>query len=166
MVWNIGVSNDSSDVDLHLKHQTSTGWFDAGGDCFFYNCNASSGANLEWGAFGAIDNPRLDLDDVEGNGPENINIDIPENGTTYTVGIHYWDNDREGSATVVVRIYCNMSLAKEFEPVVISASGANRDDNDFWIAADIIYNVDNCTINEYGSPGNRHIVDKRSLSDF
>ena len=161
LVWNIGVSDDKSDVDLHLR-RGELAWFEDT-DCFFSNCDARSGANLEWGASGDADNPRLDLDDVEGNGPENINIDIPETGTVYTVGVHYYDDDGEGPATVVLRIYCNMELAREFEAVVLEGT-SDTWENDFWTVADLVFSSDgSCQISEFGSSGNRLITTTESI---
>jgi len=161
LIWNIGASNDHSDVDLHLLN-TSRGTWLGSADCHFRNCDSSSGANLEWGAGGSADNPRLDLDDVDGNGPENINIDDPENAT-YRIGVHYWDEDGFGDSSVVLRIYCNGQIAREFEPVVLSAVGVNASGNDFWLAADVTWNGAVCQVNELGSPGNRTIVTTGSL---
>ncbi len=162
MIWNVGVSGDTSDVDLHLRHMgQSDNWFTSS-DCYYANCNSSRGQVLSWGGSSTADNPRLDLDDVEGNGPENINIDDPENAT-YQVGVHYYDNDAEGDATVIIRIYCNGSLAREFEPVILSASGANSSGNDFWRVANVIWNGPICQVQELGSPGNRDITTRGSL---
>ncbi len=163
LIWNVGVNNDPSDVDLHLLRLGSGGtWFDRQWDCYYSNCNASGGDNLEWGAPGDADNPRLDLDDVQGNGPENINIDNPE-AQTYRLGIHYYDDDDFGDSTVIVRIYCNAQLFREFEPVVLSAIGANNGSNDFWQVADIAWTGNTCNITEFGTPGNRDI---RARSSF
>ncbi len=163
MVWNVGVPNDTSDVDLHLMRVASGApWFDATGDCYYGNCDATRGQNLEWDQPGDDDNPRLDIDDVQGNGPENINIDFPQD-QTYRIGVHYYDNDEEGDATVTIRVYCLAQLVREFETVTLSASGANQGDNDFWLVADIVWSGLSCSVNEFGSPGNRDIRDTSTV---
>ena len=149
IVWNVGVEDDPSDVDLHMLRQP--GNWNTASDCNWRTCVGG----LEWGTGASGDNPRLDLDDVDGNGPENINIDAPENNTTYTVGIHYWADDGTGPADVIVRIYCNMQMVREFEPVTLNGSG-RPEENDFWTVADIVWDG-GCSINEYGAPGDRVI---------
>lgn len=63
-----------------------------GGDCAYAN------RAPEWGTVGRVDDPRLDVDDVRGDGPEIVSIDGPEDGT-YRVVAHYC-LDRIGEATL------------------------------------------------------------------
>jgi hypothetical protein len=148
-------------VDLHLWRVGSGNWFDAAADCYFRNCDSSRNQDLEWGAAGSRDNPRLDLDDVDGNGPENINIDFPED-RTYRVGVHYWDDDDFGPSTVIIRIYCLAQLVREFEPVTLRAIGTSPT-NDLWQVADVVWSGNTCTVNELGTPGNRDIRPRNSF---
>ncbi|MEL6180406.1 MAG: hypothetical protein AAFS10_15715, partial [Myxococcota bacterium] len=140
-------------------HTGRGGSWESGDDCHWRNCG---GSGLSWGAGGTQDDPRLDVDDVDGYGPENINIDEPEDAT-YRIGVHYWDDDTFGDSTVVLRIYCNAQLIREFEPVVLRAFGSDDPSNDFWLVADVTWNGPICTVNEFGSAGNRQIVPKGSL---
>lgn len=64
----------------------------AGGDCAYAN------RAPEWGTVGRVDDPRLDVDDVRGDGPEIVSIDDPEDGS-YRVVAHYC-LDRIGEATL------------------------------------------------------------------
>ena len=74
------------------------------------NCTAASGSLLDWDQLGYLgDNPRLNLDDTDGYGPENINIDEPIAGQSYTVGVHYFSDDAMGPAQAYVKIYCGVS---------------------------------------------------------
>lgn len=97
-----------SDVDLHLVHETAGGTLYSNLlDCFFAN------KKPDWGAPGDAGNPTLDIDDVNGYGPENINVVTPEDGVTYRVIAHYFDDDGEGGSNVLVRIYLSGGLAYE-----------------------------------------------------
>lgn len=89
----------SSDIDLHLAHGT--------GDLFSDDeCNYCNQAP-EWGEDGvSSDDPSLDLDDLSGYGPENININEPGNGE-YPIRVHYFRENGAGATTVTVRVYFN-----------------------------------------------------------
>ncbi len=103
-----------SDVDLHFVHDQyaksgpdldndgqNDPWFDQPFDCFWFN------AHPNWGSFDPSidDDPGLDRDDTDGAGPENLNLNIPENGATYRVGVHYWSDHEYGPSYSTVRIY-------------------------------------------------------------
>jgi hypothetical protein len=155
---------DGTDMDTHLLRPLpeGTSWFDDN-DCYYGNCNESGGDILEWGAPGRDDNPRLDLDDVDGFGPENINVDDPQPGT-YRVGIHAF----RGTGTVTVRIYCGGSTTaprETFGPTTIRGPpGGSSFDNDFWRVADVeITRAGSCRITElFSSAGGPHITSARN----
>ncbi len=79
--WN----TDLTDVDLHLIGPGGNIWTCAG-DCYFSNPNPNWADPMAF-----VDDPFLDVDDVDGFGPENINLETPAPGT-YTVLVHYWDD--------------------------------------------------------------------------
>ena len=107
---------EGSDVDLHLLHPRGHDWAEPPLDCHYAN------ANPDWGPPGEPGNPSLDIDDVNGAGPENINLDAPEEveGSRYCVGVDYYRAENflvmdatYGPSTATVRIYLHGSLASE-----------------------------------------------------
>lgn len=95
-------SNAYSDLDLHLLRPG--GLYASGNDCYFGNCKSenTSTLGLEWGATGAAGNPVLDVDDVDGFGPENINLSAGAESGDYRVIIHDWDGTVGEIATVKI----------------------------------------------------------------
>ena len=176
MVWNVNAANDDSDVDLHLLKSPNGTWFDSGDDgddCFYVNCkvcdtydedecreqiaryNANPDmpppAQVMWSPPLDTDDPRLDLDDVEGAGPENININRPRDGT-YRLGVHYYDEASFGASTVSIRIFCNGDVAASFGPLVMQPNpGFGQDTTEFWEVADIQWSQNGCQVLPLGS---------------
>jgi hypothetical protein len=120
-----------SDLDLHFLHPWAAGpdldgdgqpdgYFDMPFDCFWFN------AHPNWGSYDPSinDDPGLDRDDTDGGGPENVNLDIPEN-VTYRVGVHYWNDHGYGAAFATVRIYIYGLLVLEVADVMLV-------DSDMW----------------------------------
>lgn len=144
---------DGSDVDLHLLRPGDEVWFDVDGDCHWSNCDVGS---LDWGARGDdTDDPRLDIDDTEGFGPENINVDDPEPGL-YRVGVDLWDGDGSPTAEVTVNIFCGETATEPvatFGPVRLRENRAfTREDNDFWRVADVDVRDVGCRVIDLTSP--------------
>lgn len=137
MFWN----TPRTDMDLHLLNPSATAWFNAN-DCYYANCPRG----LMWPPDGAENDPSLDLDDTDGFGPENINIEEPAPGT-YRVGVHAFSGD----GGVTVRIYCGGSRTEPratFGPTRLDdRSGSSS--RDFWRVADVaIDGVGRCTVTE------------------
>lgn len=104
VAWDI----DISDVDVHLINETAGGqFFQAPFDCYYANMNP------DWGPAGSFGNPTLDLDDVNGYGPENINVVSPEDGVSYRVVVHYYSDDGLGGTNATVKIYLSGELKYE-----------------------------------------------------
>jgi hypothetical protein len=91
--WNTALA----DMDLHLT-QGGNQIFDEPEDCNYCNTNP------DWGTNSNDDDPRLDIDDRGGEGPENINIFTPEDGT-YVVRVHYWDDNGDGPVEATAKVW-------------------------------------------------------------
>jgi hypothetical protein len=109
-------------------------------DCHYANVNPS------WGPGGAEDDPSLDVDDQDGRGPESIQIDAPEDGGAYRVGVHFYAANGGGPSDATVRIYCGGVLIESLGPVTLDGSSPLADDNDYWKVADVSFSVGVCTI--------------------
>jgi hypothetical protein len=105
-------SQANDDMDLHLVADNAP--YESDGDCYYGNCVTDDWGGLNWGDPGrSVDDPSLDLDDIEGTGPENINIIEPEEGS-YKVVVHdYPGSVFHESNQVNVRIYLGGELIYE-----------------------------------------------------
>ena len=101
-----------SDVDLHFLHPLAFGrYFEPLFDCYWQT------RTPEWGMVGFADNPRLDRDDQDGGGPENLNMQQPERDTRYQVGVHYWNDWGYGETFATVRVYIYDVLRDQWDNV-------------------------------------------------
>ncbi len=128
--------DEEDDFDLHLLEandgtgaQGST-WSD--GDCHFANCQS---LGLDWGVSGDIyDNPYLDLDDIPGYGPENINITDPALAPYegwYRIMVHDYTGSTEdnyGTTNGTVNIYLNNVLVQTY------GFSMTDDGDEYWVA--------------------------------
>ncbi len=88
---------DCADVDFcaEFSDEHVDSCRSAGLDCAFAN------RSPEWGSSGRADDPRLDVDDVGGSGPEVITLDAPADGS-YRVSVHACRVGAAGDATITV----------------------------------------------------------------
>ncbi|MBL8921971.1 MAG: hypothetical protein JNJ54_24185 [Myxococcaceae bacterium] len=106
-------------------------------------------------------NPRLDRDNIDCNrneqnptsssfcGPENINLDNPNNGDTFVIGVnHYGNQGGTSNARPHVNVYCNGRRVVSFGynpatnqqwPLLRTQGG--DDNGDFWTVATVKANV-------------------------
>ncbi len=115
--------SDGCDVDSHLIAPGGT-FFDCTTDCHFGNPSPDWGTQGDW-----VDDPFLDVDDVDGYGPEHINISEPQPGT-YKFVVHYYsDSYEDGMSTetnATVEVYSYDQLIGTYGPVHLSST------NDTW----------------------------------
>jgi hypothetical protein len=117
---------DFTDVDLHLVRPGGSA-FTLDSDCFW----ASKAP--DWGTVGSqADNPFLDLDDIDGFGPETINLREAGPGT-YGVFAHYYADRRLGATSATVEIHLGGVLVGTFYQPNIAC-------NDLWTVGTIEWN--------------------------
>lgn len=117
--------NGTGDLDLHLHNSNATRAWYSSADTFYSNMRS---------AFGAA----LDVDNVVSYGPENIRVDTPIIGETYTVAVHNYYGGAGRRATV--RVYCGagtVPVATYLSNVLSGSSAGNCTGNTFWRVARI-----------------------------
>ena len=113
-----------SDLDLHVLHPNGC-WEDTAWDCHF------RAREPNWGnPARSDDDPSLDIDDTDGAGPENINLDNPESGTSYTVGVHYYNDHGYGVSYATLRVYI-------FGELVFQAEDKEIYNDEWWVVAEV-----------------------------
>jgi Big-like domain-containing protein/putative metal-binding protein len=148
LLWNPDTPEafDHSDVDLHLLHPDATAWQSPPLDCFYANTHPrwDSDASLD-------DDPRLDIDDTNGRGPENINIKaIPsaQIGRPYRVGVHYYSDHGFGPSQVYLTIFCNRAVKQTYGPVTLQ-------NDQIWRVADVAFMANkDCAVTTLGTANN------------
>ena len=118
-----------ADLDLHFAHPLAAAldidcdksgdpWFSNPWDAFWFNPNPA------WGAAPISDDPSLDLDDTDGAGPENVNLDSPQGSASeaaqYSVGVHYWNDHGFGKSYATARIYVLGKQVVEIKDIALN----------------------------------------------
>ncbi|MBA2664878.1 MAG: choice-of-anchor D domain-containing protein [Bradymonadaceae bacterium] len=115
-----------TDLDLHYLHPLGR-WNATNNnyDVFWQNRQAN------WGTQASPSIASLDIDDVYGVGPENVNHKNPVSGLNYSVGVFYFHDNGFGPADATVRIYVHGQLAMEIRDRRLPGTGY------FWNVAAI-----------------------------
>jgi hypothetical protein len=132
-----------ADMDLHFAHPFASGpdidgdgkpdgWFDIPYDCFWFN------SHPDWESMNpnANDDPRMDRDDTDGAGPENLNLDVPKDGRIYRIGVHYWDDHGFGASYPRLKCYIWSQLVFDRE---LETLGQKLNKCDMWEVATIAW---------------------------
>ena len=106
--------DEGADVDLHLV-KLGHNWFDETYDTYYANKSPTWSPEL----------PSLDIDDTNGAGPENVQMDNPLDCQWYAVGVHYFER-QFGTAYADVRIFIDGVQVRQ----LINRPLENTDD--FW----------------------------------
>ena len=120
--WN----TNYSDVDFHLLPPNSSItdlWTNK--DCYYRNMTTS------WGA-------HLDVDDVNGYGPEHIEIPNTPSAGIYTLYVHYYATHGAGTTLATVNVSANNGDIVKFGPYKLENDGGNRA-GDVWAVCTIEY---------------------------
>jgi hypothetical protein len=126
------------DLDLHVHSPvTTTPWFRSPEDCYYANTSPA------WGA-------SLDIDNTSSDGPENINLDEPVTGSSYTIAVHSYARAAGRTATIDVFCGARMSTAPTatFSSRALAGTAAgNCTGNDFWTVARVTFtSPSTCTV--------------------
>jgi hypothetical protein len=123
-------SSDRNDIDLHLGRGNNPAWCTQD-DCYYGNCTFTS---PNWDGVPGVTagDPSLDIDDLNGFGPENINIEVPVNGS-YVIGVHAYGPSNFDPTDVTVKIFVGGALVQQLD-------GRLERSKDFWRVARIDVN--------------------------
>ncbi len=114
-----GGTGNGSDLDLHFLHPAGN-WNEPPWDCFWRNIEPNwANINVQ------TDDPSLDIDDIDGAGPENVNLNNPEN-ITYRVGAYYFSDHGFGPSYTSIRIFLSQVLVFEYRDKYLERTGS------FW----------------------------------
>lgn len=130
--------SSGSDVDLHFARRAASGpdhdgdghpdaWF--GDDDCFWATPAPT-----WGEPAQQRSPRLDRDDTDGGGPENLNLEQPDADACFDIAVHYWNDWTYGPADITLRIYLYGLLVEVREVAALAM-------NDLWLVGELCMGV-------------------------
>jgi uncharacterized protein YfaP (DUF2135 family) len=151
LVWHTPGDSDETDtegadLDLHFMSLPDGKWGDVGEselnngtDVYFLN------PRPVWPIEGQGNElPSLDIDDIDGAGPENVNLDHPTPCRWYAIGVHYIQENAFGPSYATVRIYVDGKLKFERANISLFQTAAFKQVAFlFWGGSDaVIYTYD------------------------
>ncbi len=157
LTWDTG----ESDIDLHYRAPFGN-WFTNGDDVYYLSMTPDWGGNNRGQPDSDSSNdPRLDVDNILGYGPENINQDLlfdnpaatADSNFYFSVGVHYfcdrtyssafwpWESDSFQVTTARIRVYLDGELAYEASQQMTYI--------DFWEPLDIIVSDNGTRVDLY-----------------
>ncbi len=133
LTWDVPTAADGVGTDLDLHYLHPNGQWSAEPYGVFWN-----NSNPNWNDGSSVS---LDIDDLTGAEPENINHDNPDPNYDYHTGVYYFgDSANFGPTDARIRIYFHDSLVLELEER-LENPGIGIDPNttagDFWYVARI-----------------------------
>ena len=114
-----------ADVDLHMVKMGPGRWFEAPYDVYYGNPSQNTMGHWE------PESPSLDIDDLDGLGPENIQMNDPAPCQWYAIGVHYFAENNYGTAFATVRVYLEGSEGPVYERLNVPLQG----NGEFWDVA-------------------------------
>ena len=110
LLWDTPNDPDQSDMtgtdmDLHYLRPNAVAWDVIPGAIFWRNVVE------DWGMpNNALDDPSMDIDDTDGQGPENINHPVVAEPGVYRVGVNYYNSNGFGESTATLKVFINGQL--------------------------------------------------------
>ena len=132
----------TGDVDLHVHDQVTSPWFGTPDDCYYGD------RTPPWGA-------SLDFDNTSANGPENVSLDTPVIGNTYTIAVHNYA--RAAGRLATIDVFCGSTTStvptRTFTSRALAGTSAgNCTANDFWTVARVVFtSATACTVTAIGT---------------
>ena len=144
--------DEGADLDLHFLTLPTGRWGDVGDpqlndgtDIFFSNREAVWVVGNQ-----GNENPSLDIDDKDGEGPENINLDHPTPCRWYAIGVHYYQDNAFKQSYATVRAYIEGKLLFEKPNISLKQRGVFKQvawmfwngENALFYESDLAYDRD------------------------
>ncbi|MBN2493791.1 MAG: hypothetical protein JXR96_04285 [Deltaproteobacteria bacterium] len=134
---------DTADTDLDLRIlRGSTTDYCSNDSCYYANCVPGASPWPEWdGDSGRTPgDPVLELDDIEGFGPELVLIQEPVDAT-YRVAVHYWGPGTGARSWASVSVFVGETL--------IAEDGRMLDPHDLWEPFRIEWDAGSATVHAF-----------------